>query len=137
MLEKLTKAGLKLNPGKCHFFRQSVEYLGYLITPQGLKPNPRQVSAVLEFPVPKSVTKVHQFLGLTSYYWCFISQFAAPLHHLNRKGVEFMWMDNCQVVFDTLKAKLTQAPILAYPDFDQQFVLETNASVPTAPGFIC
>ena len=68
VLERLKKAGLKLKPAKCHFLRESVEYLGHLITPQGLKPNPTQVKAAVEFPVPESVTNVRQFLGLTSYY---------------------------------------------------------------------
>jgi len=68
VLERLRRAGLKLKPSKCHFIRQSVEYLGHVITPQGLKANPKQVSAVRDFPVPQSVTQVRQFLGLTSYY---------------------------------------------------------------------
>ncbi len=72
VLERLRQAGLKLKPSKCHFIRQSVEFLGHVITPQGLKPNPRQVQAVQEFPVPKSVTQARQFLGLTSYYRRFI-----------------------------------------------------------------
>ena len=75
VLEQLKKAGLKLKPAKCHFLSESVEYLGHLITPQGLKPNPKQVQAAVEFPVPESVTNVHQFLGLTSYYRRFIAQF--------------------------------------------------------------
>ena len=82
--------------------------------------------------MPEPVTRVHQFLRLTTYYRRFISQFAkvaAPLHHITRKGVEFVWMEDCQVAFNTLKVKLTQAPILAYPDFDRKFVLEANASV--------
>ena len=94
VLERLKKAGLKLKPLKCHFLRESGEYLGHLITPQGLKPNPKQVKAVVEFPVPKSVTNVRQFLGLISYYRHFIAQFAkilAPLHALTpntqRSGV--------------------------------------------------
>ena len=85
VLERLKKAGLKLKPSKCHFPRESVEYVGQLITPQGLKPNPKQVKAVVEFPVPDSVTNVCQFLGITSYYWHFIAQFAkvaAPLRAL-------------------------------------------------------
>ena len=75
VLERLKKAGLKLKPSKCHFLRECVEYLGHLITPNGLKPNPKQVKAVIEFPVPESVTNVRQFLGLTSYYRRFIAQF--------------------------------------------------------------
>ena len=104
VLERLKKAGLKLKPSKCHFLRESVEYLGHLITPEGLKPNPKQVKAVVEFPVPESVTNVRQFLGLTSYYRRFITQFAkvaAPLHALTRKEAVFMWLKECQESFES------------------------------------
>ncbi len=66
VFERLRKAGLKLKPAKCHFLRKCVEYLGHLITPEGLKPNPRQIEAVVAFPVPQTVTNVRQFIGLTS-----------------------------------------------------------------------
>ena len=92
VLNRLKAAHLMLKPKKCHFIRQEVEYLGHIITPQGLRPNPKQVSAVVEYPVPESVTQVRQFLGLTSYYRHFIGQFAkvaSPLHNLTRKDVPF------------------------------------------------
>ena len=97
-----------------------MEYLGHIIMPQGLTPNLSQVSAVMKFPVPGSVTQVCQFPGLISYYRRFISQFAhvaSPLHNLTRKGVEFCWTSECQQAFEQLKWKLTEAPILVYPDF--------------------
>ena len=128
----LEKAGLKLKLTKCHFLRQEVEYLGHVITPQGLKPNPNQVRAVLEFPVPESVTNVQQLLGLTSYYRRFIAQFAriaAPLHALTRKDVKFEWSTECQSAFESLKSSIVQSPVLAYPNFELDFVLETDASV--------
>ena len=110
---------------------KQVKYLGHLITRQGLRPNLERVRAVTEFPVPKSVTQVRQYIGLTSYYRRFIKGFAkmaAPLHHLTRKDVEFQWTVDCQKAFNELKSKLVQAPVLAYPDFDVDFVLETDAS---------
>ena len=122
----------KLKPTKCHFLRQEVEYLGHVITPQGLKPNPNQVRAVLEFPVPESVTTVRQFLGLMSYYRRFIGQFAriaAPLHALTRKDVKFEWSPECQSAFESLKSSIVQSPVLAYPNFELDFILETDASV--------
>lgn len=131
VLERFRQANLKLKPSKCHFIRQSVEYLGYIITSQGLQPNPNLTKAVTEFPVPESVSQVRQFLGLTSYYRRFIGRFAAiasPLHALTRKDVEFSWSQECQEAFDGLKRALVTAPILAYPLFDQPFVLETDAS---------
>ena len=132
VLERLRNANLKLKPVKCHFLRQSLEYLGHIITPSGLKPNPKQLEAVQEFPVPTCVTQVRQFLGLTSYYRRFIKGFAevaSPLHSLTKKNVEFVWNRECQLAFDLLKQKLTTAPVLVYPNFDQSFVLETDASI--------
>ena len=127
VIERLQDAGLKLKPSKCHFICQSVEYLGHLITPDGIRPNPQRVSAVSSFPAPTSVHEVRQFLGLTSYYRRFIknlTKIAQPLHVLTRKGAQFEWSDGCETV--TL---LISAPVLCYPNFDKGFKLETDASI--------
>ena len=73
-----------------------------------------------------------RFLGLSSYYRRFIKNFAAvaqPLHHLTRTDVQFRWCVECVRAFDELKHRLTSAPVLAYPNFTSDFVLETDASV--------
>ncbi len=132
VIERLQSAGLKLKPSKCHFICQTVEYLGHLITPEGIKPNPQRVSAVKEFPRPKSVHEVRQFLGLTSYYRRFVKSFARtaqPLHALTRKGALFEWSENCETAFCFLKQLLLPAPILCYPNFEKPFRLETDASI--------
>ena len=75
---------------------------------------------------------LRQFLGLTSYYRRFIAQYAKiahPLHALTRKDVAFEWSSDCQTAFETLKEKLVSAPVLCYPNFHRNFVLETDASV--------
>ena len=131
VLTQLRSANLKLKPSKCHFLWQNVEFLGHVITPIWVGPNPKQVVDVQELPLPQNVSQVRQFLGLTSYYRRFIRQFAkiaSPLHELTRKGTEWHWTDG-QQIFDTLKTKLSEAPILAYPNFKKEFVLETDASL--------
>ena len=128
VMERLREANLKLKPSKCCLARKEVDYLGHVITPTGLKPNQKLVIAVQEFPVPNDVRELRRFLGLASNYRKFIPQFARiaePLHHLTRKEVEFVWSET----FDSLKHKLTVAPVLAYPSFDRDFVIETDASV--------
>ena len=72
VLQRLKQAGLKLNPRKCHFITQEVEYLGHIITPDGLKTNPQLVEAVVSFPTPKSVQQVRlSFILLYIYiYMC-------------------------------------------------------------------
>ena len=76
VITPLQEACLNLKPAKCHFVRSEVEYLGHIVTPSGLKPNPNLVSTVKEFPTPSNVREVCQFLGLSSYYRQFIAEFA-------------------------------------------------------------
>ena len=83
--------------------------------------------------MPVNVSNLRSFLGLASYYHHYIHNFsyiAAPLHQLTNKGISFDWNESCQVAFNQLKQKLTQAPVLAYPAFGPsatQFVLQTDA----------
>ena len=129
VINRLVEVGLKLKPAKCHFAKKELEYP---VTREGLKTNPRLIEAVREFPTPKNVQDVQRFLGLSSYYRRFIRNFAriaAPLHQLTRKDVKFHWSAECGTVFQELKALLTSAPVLAYPNFDREFTLETDASV--------
>ena len=132
VIKRINGAGLKLKPSKCRFVREEVEYLGHLVTPQGLKTNVRLVEAVKQFPRPTDVSGVRRFLGLSSYYRCFISNFARvaePLRELTRKNTAFRWTQACEDAMSQLKERLTTAPVLAYPSFDKPFTVETDASI--------
>ena len=134
VLERLRRANLKLKLAKCSFLCKSVQYLGHVISREGISPDPAKTSKVREFPVPTDVTKLRQFLGLASYYRRFMPNFAkvsGPLHSLTKKGVHFEWTVACQKAFDQLKHMLCSAPVLAYPQFGpgHQFTLETDASL--------
>ena len=86
--------------------KEEVEYLGHALTSNGLKSNPRLVEAVKVYPQPQNVKEVRQFLGLSSYYRCFIEKFAAvvqPLTALTRNNIVFEWTAGCQELFDGLK----------------------------------
>ena len=106
-LEHLTKvfdclkaANLKLNPKKCKFMSVEVEYLGHIVTPQGLRPNERNLDAVKEFPVPTNVRHLRQFLGLTSHYQRFILNYAKtaqPLYNLTKHGTPFVCTADCLI----------------------------------------
>ena len=112
--------------------QEGVDYLGHVITSEGLSPNPARIEAVQAFPVPTDIKELRQFLGLASYYRRFIPVFArvaAPLHALTRKSAAFKWTSSCQTAFDQLRNKLVAIPVLAYPDFGRDFILETNASI--------
>lgn len=131
IFDRLRKYNLKLQPTKCEFLRKEVIYLGHLITDEGVKPDPKKIECVQNFPVPKDVKGIKSFLGLSGYYRKFIpnySEIAKPLTTLLKKDVSYKWSDLCQQAFESLKNCLTQAPILQYPDFTQTFNLTCDAS---------
>ena len=92
LLGRLKTAGLTLQPEKCHFLRREITYLGHVITENEVKPDPRKIEAVKNFPRPKNRKNVKQFLGLIGYYRRFIPEFAKlakPLTVLTKLGVKF------------------------------------------------
>lgn len=131
VFERLEWAGLKLKPKKCHLFRKKVKYLGHEVSAEGIATDPEKTKAVREWPVPKTVAEVRSFLGLCSYYRRFVEEFATtakPLTKLTEKSVPFVWKEAEQAAFDKLKHLLCTAPVLAFPDRDATFVLDTDAS---------
>jgi len=131
LMNRLKSANLMLQPDKCEFLRHEVIYLGHIIGEEGVRPDPVKIAAVKEFPTPRNVKNVRQFLGLTGYYRRFIPQFsriANPLSNLLKKDVIFAWNKDTQEAFDTLRELLCKEPILQYPNFERAFVLTTDAS---------
>lgn len=131
VFERVEQAGLKLQPQKCHLLQSQVQFLGHIISTNGVAPDPQKTEKVKQWQTPQSVKEVQQFLGLASYYRRFIKNFAsvaAPLHKLTEKHTIFRWTPCCQEAFDNLKSRLTSAPILALPDWSKPFVLDTDAS---------
>lgn len=131
VFQRLRKANLKIQPDKCEFLRKEVAYLGHLITKDGVKPNPTKVDAILNFPQPKDQKDIKSFLGLAGYYRRFIPNFSKiskPLTKLLQKDIPFNFDYDCTSSFENLKKALTTTPILIYPNFDEPFVLTTDAS---------
>ena len=92
--------------------------------------DPEKVRAVTDFPMPTDLRSLRAFLGLTSYYRRFIPRYSAiaqPLYHLTRKDIPFEWTSECNLALTRLKSTLTEAPVLAYPQFGHPFLLETDA----------
>ena len=128
---RLRDAHLKLKPRKCFLAMKEVEYLGFRVSGEGIIADPKKIEAVQNYPTPADVKQVCSFLGLASYYRRFIPNFsviARPLYALTKKDAVFVWCDFCEEAFAQLKALLTHAPILAFPDFASSFRLETDAS---------
>ena len=130
-LTRLGGAGLKLKPSKCHLLKQEVEFLGHVVTPEGVKTNPSKIEAVKKWPQPTNVSQVRSFLGLCSYYRRFIKSFstiASPLNQLLNADQEFRWTSDCECAFARLKDILTSEQVMAYPNDTGVFILDTDAS---------
>ena len=131
VFKRLRQAGLKLHPLKCHFLKREVQYLGHIVSNDGVSPDPRKTEKVSSWPTPQCTKEIQQFLGLAGYYRHFIKDFASiakPLHRLTEKSNKFIWSTECQASFDVLKRLLCSPPILAYPDYSRPFLLDTDAS---------
>ncbi|MCP3668139.1 MAG: hypothetical protein GY696_37575, partial [Gammaproteobacteria bacterium] len=130
VLSRLSKAGLKLKPTKCHFGCAEIPFLGHVISASGVRPDPSKVEAVKNYKVPSSVLEVRQFCGLVGFYRRFIRNFAMtakPLYQLLQKGHIFYWSAECQKAFEQLRDELVAPNILCYPDFSRPFCLSTDA----------
>ena len=133
VFQRLLDAGLTVKPGKCKVAKQRVEYLGHIIGNCTITPMQDKVQAVQEFPRPITKKNVRAFLGLTGYYRKFIpnyAQIAKPLNDLTKKQASntVVWNQGCETAFLKLKSCLISAPILVTPDFNRQFVVQTDAS---------
>ncbi|ROT80779.1 hypothetical protein C7M84_000488 [Penaeus vannamei] len=131
VLCRFKAANLKLSPKKCTFFHTEVPFLGHVVDRQGVRMDPLKVSAMVSWPVPRTVAELRSFLGLCTYYRRFVQGFAtiaAPLYQLTRKGASFVWDEACHQTFVALKQALVEAPVLPYPDPSLPYIIDTDAS---------
>ena len=153
VFDRLKQFNLKIKPKKCQFFYTSVLFLGHILLAKGISVNPEKVEKVRTWPVPRNIKEVQSFLGLASYYRWFINKFAekaqclhelvGPTSNKHKKARAkkeaatvnqteqriFEWTMKHQEVFDALKEALSTAPVLGYPDFSREFILEVDASL--------
>ena len=130
ILGVLRKEKLYANLKKCRFMQESLVFLGFFISVDGVKMDPEKVQAILEWPSPCSITEVRSFHGLATFYRKFIHNFSsivAPMTNCT-KGREFSWAKEAKESFQYLKKKVSEAPILALPDFDKVFTVDCDAS---------
>jgi len=131
IFERLDQANFRIQPEKCVFATDTVEYLGHICTPFGIRPDPKKIKAIEEYPAPKTVKEIRAFIGLAGYYRRHVRNFAKlakPLTNLTKKDVPYEWTGEHQNAFEELKKSLSTEPLLIYPDFKQPFIVACDAS---------
>src|SRR6266404_4452185 len=130
-LSKLQSHDLFLKPEKCRFHQKEVKYLGVIISQGSVKMDPVKVEGIAHWPTPATVKDVGSFLGFCNFYRTFIPHFsnvARPLNDLTKKNQQWEWTNTEKQAFQKLKQICTSYPVLQTPDWNRQFILETDAS---------
>ena len=131
VMEIMQSNKLYSNLKKCIFAASEIPVLGCFVGKDGVRPDPEKIKTINDWPVPKNVKEVRQFLGLATYLHKYSYNYAGivyPLSQLLKKDQEWKWTEECQEAFLTLKKSLTEAPILALPDLDRPFYVVCDAS---------
>lgn len=131
VLELLAREQWLVKLAKCTFAKRKINYLGYVLSEQGVATDPGKVAAVSQWPVPVNAKELRSFLGLAGYYRKFVRNFGViskPLTDLLKKHSIFIWTVEHDKSFNALKSALCSAPVLALPDFSKKFSIETDAS---------
>jgi hypothetical protein len=131
VLRKLQEANIKLKLKKCEFHVQETEFLGHWISTKGIHMDQNKVKAIIEWPQPKNVKHIQQFIGLVNYYQRFIRGYTKimnSLFALLKKAKEFEWDEKCDEAFNKVKKRITSAPILVQSDPEKPKTIETDAS---------
>ena len=141
VFQKLAGAGLILKPSKCHFLKEEIEYLGHVVSGEGISTNPKKMEAVTKWPTPQTVYDVRSFLNFVGYYRRFIKNFskiAKPIREVitglenqskkTAKKTFIEWTEAANSAFKHLKELCVSTPILANPDYQLPFILHTDSS---------
>lgn len=130
-LEVLSEANIKISPKKSTFLADRIEFLGHIISAEGVEPNEEKVQTIRNFPIPDTPKKVRAFLGMANYYRRYFPEFAElanPLIELTKKKTKFLWTQECYNSFNSLKECLAKTVLLNYIDPKKSFIVTTDAS---------
>ena len=133
MLSRFEKYNLKLKPQKCDLFKQEIKFLGRQVSAKGVSVNPDSTETIQKWPCPKDTKQLESFLGYANYHRSHIKNFAqisSPLYQLVKtsKKSKFIWADEHQCAFENIKTEIINAVTLAYPNSEDTFILDTDAS---------
>lgn len=141
VLDKLKENKLTVAWHKCHFFRSELLFLGHIVTADGVKADPAKVESVAKYPTPKDPHELRSFLGMSNYFKRFIKAYAIqvePLTRLLKKDCDYVWTEEQQIAFTSVKQALISAPVLRLPDWnsDTPFVITCDASYQGISGVL-
>lgn len=130
--ERIKAAGLTISVAKSRFCMKSLKYLGYIVSEDGVRPDPDKIAPIENYPIPKSVKDVRRLLGLAGWYRRFIPDFAtitAPITNMLKKGQpKIEWSNEARDSLEKIKKCLTSSPVLANPNYELPFIIQTDAS---------
>ena len=139
MINAIYQSGMRLKPSKCKFHPTETEYLGFIVSQEGIKVNPIKTKAIRTWKTPTKKKEIESVLGFCNFYRRFIegfSKIAKPLYQLTKKDQKWQFGTKQQEVFDRLIRKMTHAPILAHYDPKKPITIETDASKYVTAGII-
>ena len=131
VLTRLEEAGLRLKQDKCQFLLSEVEYLGHVLSAEGLQPSQKNVQAIQKVPTPETVTQLKSFLGMVTYYLKFLPNLAdtlSPLYSLLQKGSKWQWGESQEKAFTRVKEQLSSPVVLTTFNPDKELILQCDAS---------
>ena len=132
VLERIEAAGLKLKPAKCVLLQQEVVFLGHIVSGEGVKPSPTNISKIMSWPKPKTAKQIKLLVAMGSFYRRYVKNFASivrPMIDLTKKGKKFLWTEACDLSFDQMRRALLSPDVMGYPlDKAGEFILDVDAS---------
>lgn len=133
IFRRCRKAGLKINAEKCRFGLNEIDYLGYIVTPEGVKPNPKKIKAIQDLERPTTVTEVRRLIGMVQYYrdlWRRRSHILQPFTEISagKKKAKIKWTPELEKAFLEIKKMISKETLLTYPDWSKPFEIHTDAS---------
>ena len=140
LFERIRKHKLKLSLKKSQFMKAESNHLGFIVSPEGVGPDPLKVESIRTLAPPTNVMECRSFVAMCSYYRRFVPNFAKISERivaLTKKHARVKWTEQCQEAFDLMKESLTVIPLLSYPDPNKRFILYTDASDTCVGAVLC
>ena len=140
IFEMHREAGIKVRAEKTHLIQPEVEYLGYVVSPDGVKMKSSYVEKITEWPTPKTVKELNTFLGFVGFYRSFIKDFSKLTNEMNgmKKETKLSWNDEVEKKFKLLKEEVSKEPVRGYPDYssDEPFQVAVDFSKENVAGIL-